>query len=111
MKTAFLNRTAVTLALWMGLVLGSALTAAAVSVTFQVNMEIQGVLGTFNASAGNTVEVHGSFDGWGPGRSLVANASNPNLYEGTLDIAGSAGSQVQYKFAINGYRSHVAVAI
>lgn len=101
MKTPFLNRAVVTLSLWAGLVLGSVLTAVAVPVTFQVNMEIQTALGNFAAGAGHTVEVHGSFDGWGPGRTLAVNASNPNIYEGTIDIAGSAGSQVQYKFVIN----------
>jgi hypothetical protein len=101
MKTSFWGLAATRLALWIGLVSGSAVTVAAVPVTFQLNMEIQTILGTFNAGAGHTVEVHGSFDGWGPGRTLVVNASNPNIYQGTIDVAGGAGSQVQYKFVIN----------
>jgi hypothetical protein len=89
------------LGLWTALILGSTLAASAVPVTFQVNMEIQTTLGNFNAGAGHTVEVHGSFDNWGPGFTLSPNSSNPNLYEGTRDIAGAVGSQVQYKFVIN----------
>jgi len=101
MKTHFLPRAAERLFLCAGLVLISALTTSAVPVTFQVNMEIQAMLGTFNAGSGHTVEVHGSFDGWGPGAVLSANVSNPNIYEGTIDIGAATGSQVQYKFVIN----------
>ena len=101
MKSHSFPHTAARLIAYAGLALVSALTASAAPVTFQVNMEIQITLGNFNASAGHTVEVHGAFDGWGPGFALSPNSSNPNLYEGTRDIAGSAGSQVQFKFVIN----------
>jgi hypothetical protein len=101
MKTPFLNRAAARLGLWTGLTLGSVLAASAVPVTFQVNMEIQTALGTFNADAGHAVEVHGSFDAWGPGVVLAASTANPNIYEGTFDITGTAGSAVEYKFVIN----------
>jgi hypothetical protein len=94
-------RSVARLGIHTALLLGSGLTASAVSVTFQVNMEIQTALGNFNAGAGHTVEVHGSFDGWGPGFTLSPSLSDPNIYEGTRDIAGTAGSQVQYKFVIN----------
>lgn len=101
MKTPYLARAAARLGLWMGLVLGSTLAASAVPVTFQANMEIQTALGTFNAGAGHTVEVHGSFDAWGPGVVLAASIANPNIYEGTFDVTNAAGSAVQYKFVIN----------
>ena len=101
MKTLLLARAAARLGLWAGLVLGSIFIASAVPVTFQVNMEIQTTLGNFNAGAGHTVEVHGAFDGWGLGFALSPSSSNPNLYEGTRDIAGAVDSQVQYKFVIN----------
>ena len=101
MKSHSFPHTAARLIAYAGLALVSALTASAAPVTFQVNMEIQITLGNFNASAGHTVEVHGAFDGWGAGFALSPNSSNPNLYEGTRDIAGSAGSQVQFKFVIN----------
>jgi len=100
MKTHSLTQ-AIRRGLWFSLILISAIAASAVPVTFQVNMEIQTALGTFNGPAGHTVEVHGSFDAWGPGAVLSVNASNPNLYEGTIDAGGSAGTQVQYKFVIN----------
>jgi hypothetical protein len=87
--------------LWFSFILISTVAASAVPVTFQVNMEIQTALGVFNGPAGHTVEVHGSFDGWGPGATLSVNASNPNLYEGTIDIGGATGSEIQYKFVIN----------
>ena len=64
-------------------------------------MEIQTALGTFNGDAGHSVEVHGSFDGWGSGVVLRANGSNPNIYQGTVEVGGAAGSEVQYKFVIN----------
>jgi hypothetical protein len=101
MNALFPTRAVVRLGLSTALVLGSALIAPAAPVTFQVNMEIQTTLGNFNAGAGHTVEVHGSFDGWGPGFTLSASLSNPNLYEGTRDISGTTGSQIQYKFVIN----------
>jgi hypothetical protein len=101
MKTPNLVRTLAIFALGSALVLSSAPRAAAVAVTFQVNMEIQAILGTFNAGAGHTVEVHGSFDGWGPGFALSPSAGTPGVYEGTTEIAGGSGTQVQYKFVIN----------
>jgi hypothetical protein len=101
MKSPRVIRAATRLGLWTALILGFALAASAVSVTFQVNMEIQTTLGNFNAVAGHTVEVHGSFDGWGPGFALSPNSSNPNVYEGTREVAGAVGSQVQFKFVIN----------
>ena len=101
MKTPLLNRAVARLMLWTGLVFGFAVAAGAVSVTFQVNMEVQAVLGTFNPAAGHTVEVRGSFNGWGTGTVLSPSAANPNIYEGARDIAGATGSLVQYKFVIN----------
>lgn len=71
-----------------------------VRVTFQVNMEIQELLGSFHP-ASHTVEVHGSFDGWGPGITLAHSPTDPNVYESTLEITGSAGTSVEYKFVIN----------
>jgi len=78
----------------------SAGMVSAVPVTFQVNMEVQRTLGAFDPAA-HTVEVRGAFDGWGPGVTLAQNASNTNVYEGTVDIAGASGSQVEYKFVMN----------
>jgi len=81
-----------------GLLLGSAAMLSAADVTFQVNMEVQTATGTFNPSA-HTMEVHGSFNGWGAGVALVASPTNANIYKGT--ISASTGTQILYKFVIN----------
>lgn len=82
------------------LFLSSVLAASAVQVTFQVNMDVQTTTGNFNPSA-HTVELHGSFDGWGPGITLSVSPTNASVYEGTVDITAAAGSTVQYKYVIN----------
>lgn len=64
-------------------------------------MGVQTALGIFNTAAGHTVEVHGSFDGWGPGVVLSPSVSDPNLYEVATEAAGDSGAEVQYKFVIN----------
>ncbi len=83
-----------------GWMLGAGSSALAVPVTFQVDMGIQAALGRFDAVA-HTVEVHGSFDGWGNGATLAADPVNADLYTVTLDVAGTPGTVVQYKFVIN----------
>jgi hypothetical protein len=47
-----------------------------VPVTFQVNLAIQELIGNFDPAA-HTVEVHGSFDAWGPGIALTESQSEP----------------------------------
>ena len=83
-----------------GLFLASAPPLFAVDVTFQVNMEIQVTTGNFNPSA-HTIEVHGSFDNWGPGIALSASETNANIYKGTANVTAAPGTQVLYKFVIN----------
>ena len=63
-------------------------------------MSVQTTLGTFNP-ADQTVEIHGSFDNWGPGITLSVSPENADVYQGTVDVVGAAGSAVQYKFVIN----------
>lgn len=77
-----------------------AISAAAVPVTFQVNMEVQVTLGNFDP-ASDTLELRGSFDGWGAGITLEQIPAGPALYQGTVDLSGAPGSAVQYKFVIN----------
>jgi hypothetical protein len=86
--------------LCVGLLLGPALAASAVPITFQVNLAVQTSIGTFSP-ADNTVEVHGSFNGWGPGITLSASPGNADIYEATVEVVGATGSAVQYKFVIN----------
>lgn len=71
-----------------------------VNVTFQVDMSVQKSMGRFDAS-NDTVEVHGSFDNWGPGITLQASSANANVYQGDLEITGSPGAVFEYKFVLN----------
>jgi len=87
--------------IWSGLGLVLAVvSAAAAPVTFLVNLEVQATLGNFDP-ASDTVELHGSFDGWGAGITLQQVPAGPALYQGTVDLSGAPGSAVQYKFVIN----------
>src|SRR6185503_5753098 len=81
------------------LLLVSARIVSAVPVTFQVNMGVQRGLGVFDPAA-HGVEVRGGFNSWGGGTFLTASAGNADIYEVTVDLAGTAGSQVEYKFVI-----------
>ncbi len=87
-----------TLALWTGLVFGSMHSASSVPVTFQVNMDYQiNATATFVPATG-TVTCRGSFNNWGTGFVLTNSLGNTNLYQGTIDIAGTAGTVIEYKF-------------
>jgi hypothetical protein len=74
--------------------------ALAVPVTFQVNMGVQQSLGAFDPVA-HTVEVRGGFNGWAGGTTLTPSAADTNIFDVTVDVAGTPGSQVEYKFLIN----------
>ena len=87
-------------ALCFGLGLTTPVTVEAVPVTFQVNLAVQTTLGAFTPGT-DAVEVHGSFNNWGPGTALAPGDSDPSIYEGALDVSAASGSQVQYKFVIN----------
>jgi hypothetical protein len=87
-------------ALSAALLIGTALVASAVPVTVQVNMSVQVATGAFDPAV-HTVEIHGSFDNWGAGTVLTQDASDPNLYATTLDVSGSPGTQINYKFVMN----------
>jgi hypothetical protein len=93
-------KTAIPFAVLAGLLFSSAQTGFAVGITFRVNLEAQVATGNFNPSA-HTIEVRGSFNGWGAGVTLSVTPTNANIYEGTADIGGSEGTRVQYKFVIN----------
>jgi hypothetical protein len=95
-----MKTTATKYAIVAGVFLASAIALSAVDVTFQVNMEIQIATGNFNPSA-HTMEVHGSFDNWGPGIPLSATETNANVYKGTASITAAPGTQILYKFVMN----------
>jgi hypothetical protein len=95
-----MNATTQKCGLWAALLVASTITTSAVPVTFQVNMEVQTIVGTFNPAT-HTVELHGSFDNWGTGITLAQSASDTNVYTGTVDLTGTAGSTVDFKYVIN----------
>jgi hypothetical protein len=69
-------------------------------VTFQVDMTAQILNGSFDPSTG-TVEVRGSFNGWGTPQILCTNditAPNTNVYRAVVRIVDSAGAFEGYKF-------------
>lgn len=80
--------------------LGAALVAPAVPVTFQVNMFFQSSIGNFDPVHG-TVKVHGSFNGWGAGTVLTNSPASPDVYRGAVEVSAAAGSRIAYKFVYN----------
>ena len=38
---------------------------------------------------------------WGPGITLSQSVTNANVYEGSVNITATAGSEVQFKYVIN----------
>jgi hypothetical protein len=90
-------------AILTGVCLCSALTVSAVPVTFQVDMSYQTAAGNFNPTNG-VVTARGAFQApaqWVDGFVLTNSVANTNLYTGTYDVAGSAGTVFEYKFVYN----------
>src|SRR5262245_53400345 len=101
MKTRMiLNKPLVGAAILLSAVAG----AFAVPVTFQVNMGYQASLGNF--APGNEVTARGSFNGWSGGFVLTNNPVNTDIYQGTIDVSGSAGDTVFFKFVYNNGSDH-----
>ncbi len=73
-------------------------------VTFQVDMSVQILNGSFDPSTA-TVEVRGNFNGWGSSQILCTNnptALNTNIYQGVVRITDGIGSSEEYKFWASG---------
>jgi arabinogalactan endo-1,4-beta-galactosidase len=92
-----------------GLLLGTAVAASAIQVTYQVNMGTQIALGNFHPGV-DTVFVSGTFSSpqWEDTAAEGANsylltpvAGNTNLYTGTFSVSASSGTLESYKFVIN----------
>ncbi|MEW6156678.1 MAG: carbohydrate-binding module family 20 domain-containing protein [Verrucomicrobiota bacterium] len=83
--------------LLVALALSTALGTLAVPVTFQVDMSYQFAQGLFDP-ANDQIEVRGSFNNWSGGFALASTASKPYLYTGTTEVAGNAGTTVEFKF-------------
>jgi len=77
-----------------------------IAVTFSVNMELERLSGRFDPNE-DRVAVRGGFNGWGDQDTLVSNALNPDLYEGTFTIRGGVGDSFEFKFwyEANNYES------
>ena len=89
--------------IWAGLLLGTAVAASAIPVSFQVDMSVQIANATFNPTGGDTVQARGSFQSpsqWTGGFTLTNNPVNTNLWQGTYDDANGAGTGEQFKFVI-----------
>jgi hypothetical protein len=86
--------------------LGSLLLAAALAaqaqnpVTFQVDMSVKTAEGVF-VPGSYPVTARGSFNGWGSSFQLEPSPTNPALYVGTVDVGGTQGGTVYFKFVYN----------
>jgi hypothetical protein len=70
------------------------------NITFVIDMSVQEFVGNFNPS-NNTVEIHGDYNGWGGGTTMVnTNASDTNLYYTTIQYIAPADSQRYFKYVI-----------
>jgi hypothetical protein len=94
--------------IWSGLLLGTALAASAIPITFQINMGAQKSLGTFDPAT-DTVFVAGDpINGWNTSASqLEPSASDSDLYTGTFDVPGAVGATVSYKYIKNTFNNGV----
>ena len=85
----------------LGMLLGSASTAWAAQVTFQVNMSAQIALGNFNPTADAVFVAGDPLNAWSTSESpLAASPGDPNIWVGTFDVTGTAGNTAQYKFVM-----------
>jgi starch binding protein with CBM20 domain/predicted carbohydrate-binding protein with CBM48 len=80
----------------------AAIPVYAIPVTFQVNMSAQTALGNFNPTT-DTVNVAGdAINSWSTSASpLSSSSADTNIWTGTFDLTGTAGTTVQYKYVIN----------
>lgn len=78
----------------------AAVAAQAVPVTFQIDLSEQINNGTFVPGT-SAITARGSFNDWGSDFVLTAPTEDATTYSGTREIAGAAGSTVEYKFVIN----------
>ena len=87
---------------WLGLLLGTALMASAVPITFQVDMSAQKSLGNFDPAV-DSVFAAGSFNSWSTSDLVLAPSSaSPEIYVATFDDTTDAvGSTIQYKFVLS----------
>jgi len=80
-------------------VLSFPLTAQDVSVTFEVNMSYQIELGNYDPAT-ETVDIAGSFNGWGSTQTQLFDEDGDSTYSVTVD-GFTTGTQIAYKFRQN----------
>ena len=84
----------------LALLLGSAVSAAAVPVTFQVDMNVKVQEGLFDPAA-DLVDVRGSFNSWTPSLPFT-DENGDNIYELIVELPDeSIGTDIEYKYVIS----------
>ena len=81
--------------LWVGMLFGTSLALAQNNVTFQVNMKIKMLEGTFRPISGDIVRVAGGFNDWGNSTDTLSDANSDSIYTKTKSLATG---NVEYKF-------------
>src|ERR1051326_286730 len=69
-----------------------------VPVTFQVNMKIKMLEGTFQPGSGDIVRVAGSFNDWGNSTDTLSDPDHDSVYTKTVNNTIFENTTVQYKF-------------
>ncbi len=81
---------------------GSVTLAPAVQVTFEVDMSAQTALGNFDPATDSAVVAGDPLNGWNTAASpLASSTADTNIWAGTFDVTGTAGSTAQYKYVMN----------
>jgi hypothetical protein len=69
-------------------------------VTFQVNMSEEENVGNFIPGAGDTVEVHGSFNSWSGGVTMAPESGNTNIWSVVVPVDASTNAAEEFKYVI-----------
>jgi hypothetical protein len=89
-------------AICTGLLLGTVLAASAVEVTFQVNMGVQTAMGNFIPATDQVFLAGDAINSWSTTASqLTPSTTNADVWVGTFDVPGAAGTTVNYKYLIS----------
>jgi len=70
-------------------------------ITFQVDMRVKMQQQLFQPANGDIVVVRGNFNGWSGNNEILVDPNNYGIYNGTYNVGGSAGDEIQYKFVIS----------
>jgi len=70
------------------------------AVQFTVDMSVESAYGTFDPGSGDTIYVNGDWD-WNGDALLLTPTADPLIYTGTVALAYSPGTTINYKYAKN----------